>query len=172
MQWIPELGVKDTDLMEPIQGVHKIARDRWNLQCSVCRQRVGAKIQCNKCYTAFHPLCGRIKGLTMDMREHAGGPHLPLHTVLLCHKHCAPNPGGYGVQYLCASSSASFTCCLLQPSRLRTRRMPGNQIQPNQSAFISGHFRCRSVRDVKLTACAIGMQLPRSNPASEDTQCL
>lgn len=118
MQWIPELGVKDTDLMEPIQGVHKIARDRWSLQCSVCRQRVGAKIQCNKCYTAFHPLCGRIKGLTMDMREHAGGPHLPLHTVLLCHKHCAPNPGGFGVQYLCATSEihapcsvAWFVCC-------------------------------------------------------------
>ena len=104
LQWIPELGVKDTDLMEPIQGVHKIARDRWNLQCSVCRQRCGAKIQCNKCYTAFHPLCGRIKGLTMDMREHAGGPHLPLHTVLLCHKHCSANPGAYGVNYLCVTS--------------------------------------------------------------------
>lgn len=123
MQWIPELGVKDTDLMEPIQGVHKIARDRWNLQCSVCRQRVGAKIQCNKCYTAFHPLCGRIKGLTMDMKEHAGGPHLPLHTVLLCHKHCAANPGGYGVQYLCATSDSFAAVALfLSPGFCRLHR--------------------------------------------------
>jgi hypothetical protein len=102
VQWIPELGVSDTDAMEPIQGVENIARDRWSLHCTVCRQRVGAKIQCSKCYTAFHPLCGRLKGLTMDMREHAAGPHLPLHTVLLCHKHCTPNPAGAGVQYLCA----------------------------------------------------------------------
>ena len=104
MQWIPELGVVNTDTMQPIQGVDSISRDRWGLMCSVCKQRCGAKIQCNKCCTAFHPLCGRLKGLKMDMLENALGPHLPLVTILLCHKHCTPNASASGVHYLCAPS--------------------------------------------------------------------
>ena len=38
-----------------------------------CRQRVGAKIQCSSCYTAYHPLCGRIAGLHMEMVDQEGG---------------------------------------------------------------------------------------------------
>ena len=37
-----------------------------------CRQRVGAKIQCSSCYTAYHPLCGRIAGLHMEMVDPEG----------------------------------------------------------------------------------------------------
>lgn len=39
---------------------------------SICRQRVGAKIQCSSCYTAYHPLCGRIAGLHMEMVDPEG----------------------------------------------------------------------------------------------------
>jgi PHD-like zinc-binding domain/PHD-finger len=102
LQWVPELGVVDTDTMEPIQGVDAILRDRWALNCTVCRQRVGAKVQCSKCYTAFHPLCGRLRGFTMDMLENPRGPQLPLVTVLHCHKHCTPKPGTFGVTLKCA----------------------------------------------------------------------
>lgn len=84
--------------MEPVQGVETIAKDRWELHCCVCKQRSGAKIQCSRCYTAFHPLCGRLRGFTMDMQESPIGAHLPLQTVILCYKHCTPQPGS-GVQY-------------------------------------------------------------------------
>jgi hypothetical protein len=104
VQWIPELGVVETETMEPIHGLESIGKDRWNLNCSVCKQRVGAKVQCSKCYTAFHPLCGRVRGLTMDMLENPDGHHLPLITVLHCHKHCTPKPGAFGVQPRCAST--------------------------------------------------------------------
>jgi hypothetical protein len=33
------------------------------------RQRVGAKIQCTSCYTAYHPLCARIAGLHMEILD-------------------------------------------------------------------------------------------------------
>lgn len=48
--------------MEPVEGVKNIQPERWNLLCCVCKQRMGAKIQCTTCYTAYHPLCARIAG--------------------------------------------------------------------------------------------------------------
>lgn len=101
LQWIPELGVVSTEVMEPIQGIEGINRDRWHLNCTICKQKVGAKVQCSKCYTAFHPLCGRVRGLTMEMLENPRGPTLPLVTVLHCPKHCAAKPGTLGVQLRC-----------------------------------------------------------------------
>lgn len=44
----------------------------------VCRQRVGAKIQCTSCYTAYHPLCARIAGLHMEILDGEGGPDAPV----------------------------------------------------------------------------------------------
>lgn len=41
---------------------------RRELECSCCRQRYGACIQCafsRSCFTAFHPLCARSQGLFM-----------------------------------------------------------------------------------------------------------
>ena len=35
----------------------------------LCRQRVGAKIQCTSCYTAYHPLCARLAGLHMEILD-------------------------------------------------------------------------------------------------------
>lgn len=116
MQWIPELGVGDTETMQPIQGIEAIGKDRWALNCTVCKQKVGAKVQCSKCYTAFHPLCGRMRGFTMDMLENPGGPSLPLVAVLHCHKHCTPKPGAFGValksvpHVSCADLSHLRTC--------------------------------------------------------------
>ena len=93
---MPELGVEDTMVMEPIEGVERIARERWHLNCSVCKQKAGAKVQCSKCYTAFHPLCGRVRGLRMEMIE-PPAPHMALVTRLHCHKHCTPAPGTLGL---------------------------------------------------------------------------
>jgi len=67
-QWIPETTVLDVDRMEPIDQIKTIQRERWELLCTVCKQRVGAKIQCASpgCYLAYHPLCARAAGLFME----------------------------------------------------------------------------------------------------------
>jgi NuA3 HAT complex component NTO1 len=36
--------------MEPIDRIQFIQKERWELLCCICRQRMGAKIQCNDCY--------------------------------------------------------------------------------------------------------------------------
>jgi hypothetical protein len=36
--------------MEPIDRIHCIQKERWELLCCICRQRMGAKIQCHDCY--------------------------------------------------------------------------------------------------------------------------
>jgi hypothetical protein len=48
------------------------------------RQRVGAKIQCTSCYTAYHPLCARIAGMKMeivDSTDGRDGPDAPVRPV-------------------------------------------------------------------------------------------
>jgi hypothetical protein len=57
-----QLSVGSVMAQEPIEGVRSIPRERWDLLCSICRQRCGAKIQCLSCFTAYHPLCARVAG--------------------------------------------------------------------------------------------------------------
>ena len=63
------------------------------------RQRVGAKIQCTSCYTAYHPLCARIAGLHMEIMDGSeANPDTPVSP-----RACA----------LCLSAMSGFCqCCL------------------------------------------------------------
>lgn len=38
MQWIPEVTVEDLNRMEPVSHIKSIQKERWDLNCSVCRQ--------------------------------------------------------------------------------------------------------------------------------------
>ncbi|CAI6005865.1 unnamed protein product [Closterium sp. NIES-65] len=72
--WIPETSFVNIKRMEPVTGFDDIPKARWQLRCCVCRIPHGACIQCaaGQCYTAFHPLCAKLKGypmLTLDMSE-------------------------------------------------------------------------------------------------------
>ena len=90
-QWIPETTVVDVDRMEPIDQIHTIQRERWELLCTVCKQRMGAKIQCDHpgCYLSYHPLCARAAGLFMEANlDDDGDEDSPLQMVSYCHRHC------------------------------------------------------------------------------------
>lgn len=65
--WIPEVGFGNVSKMEPITRIENIPASRWNLVCSLCREKVGACIQCTvkSCVTAFHVTCGFKHGLEM-----------------------------------------------------------------------------------------------------------
>lgn len=58
-----QITVLDVERQEPVD-LQAIPKDRWDLLCCLCRQRMGAKIQCayRDCCTAYHPLCARLAG--------------------------------------------------------------------------------------------------------------
>ncbi|XP_076360069.1 uncharacterized protein LOC143252199 isoform X2 [Tachypleus tridentatus] len=65
--WIPEVSIGNVDKMEPITKISEISPSRWSLLCSLCRERVGACIQCSvkTCKTAYHVTCAFKNNLDM-----------------------------------------------------------------------------------------------------------
>ncbi|KAI9849693.1 MAG: nuA3 HAT complex component nto1 [Sclerophora amabilis] len=89
--WIPEVTLGNTTFMEPVMDVEKVPKQRWKLTCYICRQRMGACIQCgNKnCFIAFHVTCARKARLFLKMKSTHGGPASLDASVLkaYCDKH-------------------------------------------------------------------------------------
>ncbi|ODN74463.1 hypothetical protein L202_06849 [Cryptococcus amylolentus CBS 6039] len=83
--WIPETSLGNAIYMEPVEGLEHIPKSRWKLVCSLCKEKVGACIQCDNrnCFTAFHPTCARQMGLLQTMKS------LTTDGVLraYCHRH-------------------------------------------------------------------------------------
>jgi NuA3 HAT complex component NTO1 len=89
--WIPEVSIGNSTFMEPVMDVEKVPKPRWKLTCYICRQKMGACIQCgNKnCYIAFHVTCARRAKLFLKMKSTHGGPASIDASVLkaYCDKH-------------------------------------------------------------------------------------
>ena len=89
--WIPEVSIGNATFMEPVMEVEKVPKQRWKLTCYICRQKMGACIQCgNKnCYIAFHVSCARRARLFLKMKSTHGGPASLDASVLkaFCDKH-------------------------------------------------------------------------------------
>ncbi|KAL9006509.1 MAG: hypothetical protein Q9188_000746 [Gyalolechia gomerana] len=89
--WIPEVTLGNTTFMEPVMDVEKVPKPRWRLTCYICRQKMGACIQCgNKnCFVAFHVTCARRAKLFLKMKSTHGGPANLDSSVLkaFCDKH-------------------------------------------------------------------------------------
>ncbi|GES64129.1 PHD finger domain protein [Aspergillus terreus] len=92
--WIPEVSIGNPSLMEPITDIEKVPRSRWKLQCYICRQRMGASIQCSNknCYLAFHVTCARRAQLYLKMKSGHGSPAIIDSHLLkaFCDKHVPP----------------------------------------------------------------------------------
>lgn len=89
--WIPEVSLGNNTFMEPVMDVEKVPKQRWKLNCYICRQKMGACIQCgNKnCFVAFHVTCARRAKLFLKMKSTHGGPASMDASVLkaYCDKH-------------------------------------------------------------------------------------
>lgn len=92
--WIPEVTIGNPSLMEPITDVEKVPNSRWKLGCYICKQSMGASIQCadSRCYEPFHLTCARQAGLYLKMKIGGGQNTLmdPGQLRAFCHKH-SPN---------------------------------------------------------------------------------
>ncbi|KAA8896111.1 hypothetical protein FN846DRAFT_893552 [Sphaerosporella brunnea] len=93
--WIPEVRLANPAFMEPVEGVESVPKSRWKLNCYICKQRMGACIQCSNrsCFQAFHVTCGRRARLHMKMKNSSGQGALLESSSLkaLCHKHVPPD---------------------------------------------------------------------------------
>ena len=49
MQWIPEVTVEDINRMEPISHIRSIQKERWDLNCCICK--------CAACLHLYYPSC-------------------------------------------------------------------------------------------------------------------
>ncbi|ERS97198.1 hypothetical protein HMPREF1624_06529 [Sporothrix schenckii ATCC 58251] len=91
--WIPETSLGNTTFMEPVMDVEKVPKTRWRLTCYICRQKMGACIQCgNKaCYQAFHVTCARRARLYLKMKNSQGNLAILDNSMILkafCDRHC------------------------------------------------------------------------------------
>lgn len=94
--WIPEVSLGNHTFMEPVMDVEKVPRTRWKLTCYICRQRMGACIQCSNknCYQAFHVTCARRSRLYLKMKTSHGALAVLDGSMILkafCDKHCPPD---------------------------------------------------------------------------------
>lgn len=69
--FIPEVSFSDDTNKRSVCGIPNISPKRRNLRCMVCRQKVGAPIQCKerKCIAAFHVTCGMASGYYFGFEE-------------------------------------------------------------------------------------------------------
>ncbi|KAF3938603.1 Peregrin [Dactylella cylindrospora] len=69
--WIPEVTISNMVYMEPVEGIESVPKSRWKLHCYICKQRMGACIQCSNksCYLAFHVTCARKAKLYLSMKQ-------------------------------------------------------------------------------------------------------
>lgn len=93
-----QVTVENPMKMEPVSRVNRIQKERWELNCCFCKQKMGAKIQCTACYTAYHPLCARIAGMHMEMKDGPQGSAGPLDLITYCPRHAPPHPELSGIK--------------------------------------------------------------------------
>ncbi|GMG39355.1 unnamed protein product [Ambrosiozyma monospora] len=89
--FINELYFANPTYMEPIEGLLNIPKSRWKLNCYICKQKVGACIQCHRssCVTAYHVTCARRAGLYLDFKDGIAGALSDKSTLIsYCDKHC------------------------------------------------------------------------------------
>ncbi|KAG6062336.1 hypothetical protein E4U32_002514 [Claviceps aff. humidiphila group G2b] len=91
--WIPEVSLGNHTFMEPVMDVEKVPKTRWKLSCYICRQKMGACIQCSNknCYQAFHVTCARRAKLYLKMKTSHGALAVLDGNMILkafCDKHC------------------------------------------------------------------------------------
>ncbi|VIO88435.1 Bromodomain containing protein [Brugia malayi] len=90
--WLNEVHFANSVFMEPIDGIENSLRRRQRLRCIVCKQKVGACLQCSRksCTRSFHVTCANAAGMEMraeivDNPKREGGTEIRY--TVFCHFH-------------------------------------------------------------------------------------
>ncbi|CAK9168146.1 unnamed protein product [Ilex paraguariensis] len=86
-QWMPEVYVEDTRIMEPIVNLEGMKETRKKLVCCLCKVKWGACVRCSNgaCRTSFHPICAREARYRMELWGKFGCDDVELRAF--CSKH-------------------------------------------------------------------------------------
>lgn len=169
---LAQICVADVEAQEPVEGIRSIPRDRWELSCCVCRQRMGAKIQCAfaSCFTAYHPLCARVAGalsrgcLCGGWQMHRGGAGLWVQAT----------GKGLVVSLFVLTAHPQFTACppTLVPTPPSTRTNPTNPTAPHRAAGgpeSSTHPLTHPPMQGSTWSCGMGLRDPRDPSSTSPT---
>ncbi|CAH9083737.1 unnamed protein product [Cuscuta epithymum] len=88
-QWMPEVYVENTRMMEPVVNIEGIKETRRKLICYLCKVKYGACVRCSNgaCRTSFHPICAREARHRMEIWGKLGCDDVELRAF--CSKHCS-----------------------------------------------------------------------------------
>lgn len=86
-QWMPEVFVENTRIMEPIMNVDCIKDTRKKLICYLCKVKHGTCVRCSNgaCRTSFHPICAREASHRMEIWGKLGCDDVELRAFCLKH---------------------------------------------------------------------------------------
>nr|GMD74160.1 histone-lysine N-methyltransferase atx1 [Ipomoea batatas] len=93
-QWMPEVYVENTRMMEPIVNIDGIKETRRKLICYLCKVKHGACVRCSNgaCRTSFHPMCAREARHRMEIWGKLGSDDVELRAF--CSKHSEVHNNG------------------------------------------------------------------------------
>ncbi|KAD4385256.1 hypothetical protein E3N88_25424 [Mikania micrantha] len=86
-QWMPEVYIEDTKIMEPIMNIEGIKDMQKKLICYLCKVKSGACVRCSygSCRTSFHPVCAREARHRMEIWGKFGCDDIELRAFCLKH---------------------------------------------------------------------------------------
>ncbi|KAH9605285.1 hypothetical protein KSS87_016321 [Heliosperma pusillum] len=92
-QWMPEVYIEDTRMMEPLLCVEGIKDVREKLLCNLCKIKVGSCVRCSdgSCRASFHPICAREARNKLEIWGKFGCDDIELRAF--CGKHSGDNCG-------------------------------------------------------------------------------
>nr|XP_016470132.1 PREDICTED: uncharacterized protein LOC107792434 isoform X1 [Nicotiana tabacum] len=108
-QWMPEVYVENTRIMEPIMNVDGIKDTRKKLICYLCKGKHGACVRCSNgsCRTSFHPICGREANHRMEIWGKLGCDDVELRAFCLKHSDFQVNSSSQQVRDIAVDVSCS-----------------------------------------------------------------
>ncbi|KAI1715477.1 PHD-zinc-finger like domain-containing protein [Ditylenchus destructor] len=92
--WLNEVHFANTVFLEPVEGVEFTLKRRCKLRCLVCKNKVGACLQCSKksCTRSFHVTCAYFSGMHMAVKHEKKEKcdSVVVNRYVYCHEHTPP----------------------------------------------------------------------------------
>ncbi|KAI1951734.1 hypothetical protein LOZ57_001146 [Ophidiomyces ophidiicola] len=166
--WIPEVSIGNPSLMEPVLDVEKVPRSRWKLTCYICRQKMGACIQCSNknCFAAFHVTCGRRAHLYLKMKLTPGAPAVMDSNSLkaFCDRHVPPDWRREYCTDLATADAVEYYRTTMQGRRWGDSQASALALEPESPSGVPGADDDQRPVTPRITLTVGGNKRKRAGP--------